>query len=65
MPTRSGGTSSGSDVVADDLVKRNHALVKYEPPEERIRDVYATTVPRSITRVALASTERSSSGLAS
>lgn len=58
------------DVVADALVKRNHALVKYLPPPELVRDVdgaqsRATTRPRSITRIGLASTERSSSGLAS
>lgn len=52
-------------VVADELVKRNHALVKYAPPADQIRDVGATTVPRSITQIGLASTERSSSGLAS
>ena len=26
-------------VVADELIKRNHALVKYAPPEDRIREV--------------------------
>ena len=57
-------------VVADELVKRNHALVRYLPPLELIRDVSdpaqgATTRPRSITRIGLARTERSSSGLAS
>jgi len=53
------------DVVADELVKRNHALVKYLPPADRIRDVYATTRPRSITQAGRASTDRSSIGLAS
>ncbi len=33
------------DVVAEELVKRNHALVKYAPPEDRIREV-AATAPR-------------------
>jgi vancomycin resistance protein VanW len=53
------------DVVADELVKRNHALVKYAPPEDRIREVYATTRPRSMTSAGRASTDRSSIGLAS
>jgi vancomycin resistance protein VanW len=57
-------------VLAEELVKRNHALVKYLPPEELVRDVAgsphgATTRPRSITQIGLARTERSSSGLAS
>jgi len=53
------------DVVRDELVKRNHALVKYAPPEDQVREVYATTRPRSITRAGRASTDRSSIGLAS
>lgn len=53
------------DVVADELVKRNHALVKYAPPQDRIRDDYATTRPRSTTRAGRESTDRSSIGLVS
>jgi vancomycin resistance protein VanW len=54
------------DLVADELVKRNHALVKYLPPPELVREAgQATTRPRSITRLGRASTVRSSSGLAS
>jgi len=53
------------DVVADELVKRNHALVKYAPPEELVRNGYATTRPRSTTSAGRASTDRSSIGLAS
>jgi vancomycin resistance protein VanW len=33
------------DVVADELVKRNHALVKYAPPEDRIRVVATSARP--------------------
>lgn len=54
------------DVVADELVKRNHALVKYAPPEELVREVaQETTRPRSITRAGRSRTDRSSIGLAS
>jgi vancomycin resistance protein VanW len=55
------------DVVRDELVKKNCALVKYHPPEHLIRDPEAqpTTRPRSTTRAGLDSTVRSSSGLAS
>jgi vancomycin resistance protein VanW len=53
------------DVIADELVKRNHALVKYAPPEELVREVYATTRPRSTTRAGRVSTDRSSTGFAS
>lgn len=54
------------DVVAEELLKRNHALVKYEAPEHLICDVgQETTRPRSMTQAGRARTERSSSGLAS
>jgi len=47
------------DVVGEELVKRNCAVVKYPPPEHLVRDLQATTAPRSTTRVGLASTARS------
>jgi len=47
------------DVVAEELVKRNCAVVKYPPPEHLVRDLQATTTPRSTTRAGLASTARS------
>jgi vancomycin resistance protein VanW len=47
------------DVVGDELVKRNCAVVKYPPPEELVRDLQPTTTPRSTTRAGLASTVRS------
>jgi vancomycin resistance protein VanW len=54
------------DVVAEELLKRNHALVMYAPPEDLIREVgQETTRPRSTTQVGRARTDRSSIGLAS
>ena len=47
------------DVVGEELVKRNCAVVKYPPPEHLVRDPQATTAPRSTTRVGLASAARS------
>jgi vancomycin resistance protein VanW len=47
------------DVVGEELVKRNCAVVKYPPPEQLVRDLQATTTPRSTTRAGLASTARS------
>jgi vancomycin resistance protein VanW len=54
------------DVVGEELVKRNCALVKYPPPEHLVIDLdqdgrpkprrQATTTPRSTTRAGLAST---------
>jgi vancomycin resistance protein VanW len=47
------------DVVGEELVKRNCAVVKYPPPEHLVRDLQPTTTPRSTTRAGLASTARS------
>src|SRR4051812_6140844 len=47
------------DVVGEELVRRNCAVVKYPPPEHLVRDLQATTAPRSTTRAGLASTARS------
>ncbi len=53
-------------VVAEELLRRNHALVKYDPPEHLVRDVpQETTRPRSMTQAGRARTDRSSIGLAS
>ena len=54
-------------VVAEELVKKNCALVKYHPPDHLIRDAEAqqTTRPRSTTRAGLDSAVRSASGFAS
>ncbi len=47
------------DAVAEELVTRNCAVVKYPPPEHLVRDVQATTTPRSNIRAGLASSARS------
>jgi vancomycin resistance protein VanW len=47
------------DVVGEELVRCNSAVVKYPPPEHLVGDRQATTAPRSTTRAGLPSTARS------
>ena len=51
--------------LGSELLKRNCALVVYEPPADRVLEVQPTTRPRSTTLAGSARTVRSSSGLRS